>query len=1449
MPRSDSGKKRKLRRQRRQAAESSETKTKLVFEDQEDIEGPDGDDPQDLTYSDQEFESAEDSPVKMAEDMVKVLLKELRAEREQHQKDMGRLMDLVAQSRDLQGQGQGQQSARSTLGKQVKPPEPLSSTATYSDFQVWRQSWEDYALLQQLDKATPDEKRAALRVSLSDGVKRLVKNKAIEGVDDNSEIAAILQGIDLYIKKRENPWLNYQRFEARKQKHGELFDDFYLALCDLARTADLCKHCYDQRIVARIQAGLDDRDIAQRLSEQEEFPTLEKALDFCRKAESAKRSDVKSNTTAMNKVATKFQKSQVPKGRSNESPCGQCGKKHPDGKCPAKNAECRKCKKTGHFACMCRSKEPAQKKPAAKTVKVRKTEVDREDSKKVKVQSRVVQVERAAAQLKSPQISVKVKSTKGAKSSGISMLATPDTGAEITIMSEAQFKELKVPRKTLREANVEAINADGQAMKLKGMFTAKITYGERSTEATVYISQEVEGFLLDWQVCQKLAVIPKDYPAQIKPKIGKIEKKFSITVTENPSQAEIARVKDALLKEFAQVFQSDEGLKAMNVGEPMKIHLRKEYTPFALTGARPVPYALREKVLEELKTMEKNGIIEKIGDRPTEWCHPLVVVRKPCGGVRICVDFTKLNKFCDRPYYPLMTPKEAVDNVKPANKFFTTMDATKGYWQVELDEESQDLTTFICSEGRFRFKRAPMGLVSTGDEYCRRGDVALSGIKDIEKVVDDLLVHSDTFQSHVNTCIEVLERCREHQITLHPKKFKFAEPNVEFVGFRVSKEGIEADPAKVKAIAEFPRPTNITELRSFFGLVNQLGQFSKDVAAAAEPLRALLKKENLFQWSENHTEAFEAVKKTLISPPILAPFDPKLPVILETDASRLKGLGYLLLQRDDNGQKKLIQCGSRFVSDTESRYAMVELELLAVTWAIKKCKMYLMGLPHFMLIIDHNPLVPILNEKTMDHIENPRIMRMKEKLLSYTFTAEWRKGKEHAMADALSRAPVEDPSKEDISEQGDLSQLMVAHVREITLIDKEGRQQDLQLESLIASAQIDEEYETLRRAVSSGFGDKKAVPAHLLPYYKLRQDLSVEGDLVLYGTRIVIPREGRREVLRRLHDSHQGIERTKRRARQAVFWPGITADIVNTVGSCVKCQERKPSLPAEQEESDPPPSYPFEEVGADFFEHAGKHFLAYVDRYSGWPEVISFGHHAPTSKTLKSKLRKIFSQTGVPRKFRSDGGTQFTSEELREFFRNWNILHVLSAPHYPQSNGLAESAVKSMKHLVATSTENGNIDIDEFHKGLLEFRNTPRNDGSSPAETLYGKPMRSCLPAYAKLFKRKWKKLSKQQEEIDATKMPSRPEKGKELRPLEVGQEVWIQDHRSHRWTMMGTVTERQGRNYTVKLPSGRVYWRNRRHIRPRVDSGESRGQPTKQPKPDAPRRGSRNRKQTDFYR
>ncbi len=227
----------------------------------------------------------------------------------------------------------------------------------------------------------------------------------------------------------------------------------------------------------------------------------------------------------------------------------------------------------------------------------------------------------------------------------------------------------------------------------------------------------------------------------------------------------------------------------------------------------------------------------------------------------------------------------------------------------------------------------------------------------------------------------------------------------------------------------------------------------------------------------------------------------------------------------------------------------------------------------------------------------------------------------------------------------------------------------------------------------------------------------------------------RKDVLTELHRSHQGIERTKRRARQTVYWPAMNSDIKSTVEACEPCQIHQPSQQKVTMISDQPATRAFEDTSADLFSYGKCHYLVYVDRISGWP-VVHAWRADPTSQQVMNLLPQDFAVYGIPLRLRTDGGPQFMSASFKNFLEEWNIASGISSPHYPHSNWHAEAAVKAMKGLVIKSGCRGNLYDSTFLAGLLEWRCTPKDHGCSPAQLLYGRSIRSrVLTAEAALDK------------------------------------------------------------------------------------------------------------------
>jgi len=256
------------------------------------------------------------------------------------------------------------------------------------------------------------------------------------------------------------------------------------------------------------------------------------------------------------------------------------------------------------------------------------------------------------------------------------------------------------------------------------------------------------------------------------------------------------------------------------------------------------------------------------------------------------------------------------------------------------------------------------------------------------------------------------------------------------------------------------------------------------------------------------------------------------------------------------------------------------------------------------------------------------------------------------------------------------------------------------------------------------------------------------------------------------------------------------------------------------------PTRIFEETSTDLFSYAGKEYLVYSDRFSGWPTIFQFNQGETKTKQIIYALRKCFADLGVPIRLRTDGGPQFTSRDFKKFMATYGINHQLSTPYYPKGNSHAESAVKAMKHLLMKTNVNGNINTDEFQQGLIEWRNTPRYNGPSPAEIVFGQPMRTLTPAHKSTFDKRWHDVT---DDIDnkilERKLISEKyynHKTRKLLPLKIGDHIIVQNTIDKKWKTTGIIVAiGKYRDYMIKTPSGQLYWRNRKYLKKTLKSNE----------------------------
>lgn len=832
--------------------------------------------------------------------------------------------------------------------------------------------------------------------------------------------------------------------------------------------------------------------------------------------------------------------------------------------------------------------------------------------------------------------------------------------------------------------------------------------------------------------------------------------------------------------------------------EPVKVTLRNDAKPYCLTTARRIAFPLMSKVEAELNRLEKEGIIEKM-EKPTDWCAPMVPVLKKNGNVRICVDLKKLNEAVKREHY--MLPN--LDDISPrlaGSTLFSKLDASSGFYQIPLHPDSCELTTFITPMGRYCFRRVPFGITSAPEIFQRKMTELLHGINGVEVIIDDILIHGKTRKEHDDRLDTVLHRIQDSGLKLNREKCEFRKTEIEYFGHVISSEGIRPSNSRVDAIRQMETPTNLTELRRFIGMVNYLGRFIPELASVISPMTDLLKSGSAWLWDQAQANAFSRVKELLTCAPVLTFYDTRKPIVVSADASSF-GLGAALFQQEGDEFKPVAYC-SRKLTSAELKYAQIEKECLASLWACEKFSRYVVGLKSFKLLTDHKPLVPLINTQDLDKAPL-RCQRMLMRLRGYSLHAEHVPGKHLIVPDTLSRSPLGKLNEGDtLAEEVECYVDFVENSRPLT---------DKLLEQMQQATEGDS---ILQEAISH---TRHGWPNHmnsiyrkeLRDYFVTRSELSVSRGLLLYRNRIVIPETLRDEVLRSIHDGHLGLTKCRARAQDSVWWPGITQDIRNLINTCEFCQTHRPSQLREPLKYTPLPSRPWQKVGADLCELDGKHFLVVIDYFSRFIEIAFL--QSITSAQVIGKMKNMFARWGIPEELVSDNGTQFTSEAFHEFALNYKFRQTFTSPHYPQSNGEAESAVKIAKRILRQ---------DDIFKALLSYRNTPiEATGQSPAELMMGRKLRTTVPTLPERLDPEWMDhddvyLRDQRYKERYKSGYDRRHNVRPLAELKPGDSVRIKTDKDKLWLTQGTVQEGdpKTRSYIIETPRG-SYRRNRRHL------------------------------------
>ena len=632
-----------------------------------------------------------------------------------------------------------------------------------------------------------------------------------------------------------------------------------------------------------------------------------------------------------------------------------------------------------------------------------------------------------------------------------------------------------------------------------------------------------------------------------------------------------------------------------------------------------------------------------------------------------------------------------------------------------------------------------------------------------------------------------MEQTRKSNLCLNYEKLLIKQKSVKFFGNVYSEEGVRADPQKVAAIAEMRPPESKSEVKSFLGMVNYLQRFIPRLSEHTKLLRDLEKRGVHFTWGEEHQEAFEKVKSLVTESMLLAYYDRKKPVTLQCDYSE-KGIGVALVQ-----EGKPVQFASKALIEAEENFAPIEGEMLGVVYGIKKFHHYLYG-RRFTVECDHKPLHHI-HKKNLS-LAPPRLRGMLRAVADYDYTIQHRPGREMVLPDALSRLS-----------QSDKKVVPGTNVRIHELVDvSQSRLKRLQDET-----ESDEVLQKIKTYVLSGWPVSiKSLEPELRPYWGVHNDISIVDDLIMAGSRIIIPRSAQPEVLQEIHQGHQGETKCMLRAKSAVYWPGIYKDIQNIVGNCGACREvqnaqtKCPMIITEI------PNQPWHTVGVDLFMYKSKWYILVTDVYSKAPFVRPLANTGAYASIRA--LKEVFSENGIPARMISDNGKHFTAGEFKRFAKTWGFEMVLSSPEYPQGHALIERHIQTIKKCMAKCDISG----FDFHLALLVLRSTPLGTSlPSPAELLQQRRFRTTLPTFipSPPNSEDVQKKLRERQNIAA----QRYDKSAQLKPgLVEGQPVRLLNKDSRRWEpAVVTGHAATPRSYVVqRLAGGTPLRRNRVHLR-----------------------------------
>ena len=1190
----------------------------------------------------------------------------------------------------------------------------MAMHGSVGEFDPAKEDWSTYSArlgfyFQANGVTEADRKRAILLSCSGPETFRLARSLASPRVLNDLTYKEIGDLMEAHYNPKKSEAVQRYKFNSRVRHSGESVSTY------IAELKKLAIHCgfNDENTLKcmlcdRLVCGINDSRMQHRLLAEPDLD-YDKAFKIVLAMESAAE-----NTSSLEKTASQAtggsdnsvhrvgrskrpskshgdsSKHQEP---SQDSSCYRCGGKHRSSECRFKTATCRYCSKLGHIARVCRTRLRTQKKkqPSPDTNHL-SVDDSAESSDHETLHLSVDENQPALSPLppaEYPLFQVSGKSSPPMMITvsvhGKDLLMEVDTGAALSVISKSTYLSTwsdKTERPPLKHSNIKLTTYSGESLGVCGSTDVSVIYKQQSKKLSLQVLSNEGPSLLgrDW-----LKHLVLDWK-----QLNSIRQQNMQSLQE-------------VLDDHADVFKEELGTLQ---GVEVPVRIKPEAQPH-FYRPRPVPYSMRQKVENELTRLQEQGVITQVPF--SDWAAPIVPVLKGDGSIRICGDYKlTVNSEATPDVYPLPRVEDLFSSLS-SGTLFSKLDLSHAYLQLQLDDSSKKYTTINTSRGLFQYNRLPFGVSCAPAVFQRTMENLLQGIPGVCVYLDDVLVTGKTATDHLVNLRTVLSRFQKAGMRLKRQKCRFMLSEIEYLGHKISSRGLQPSEEKVKAMKEAPRPTNLSQLKSFLGLANYYGRFLPNLSTTLAPLYQLLKKNTTWSWGDKQEQAFQSVKTQLSSAAVLAHYDPQQKLLLTCDASPY-GLGAVLSHRLDDGTDRPIAFTSRSLSPPEKKYSQLDKEALAIIFGITRFRQYLLG-RHFTICSDHKPLMYLFGEsRGIPELASSRIQRWALTLSAYTYSIVYRAGSKLANADGLSRLPL--PEAPVVVPVPPDTVLLLESLQVTPVTARQVKQWTARDPVLSRVLQF-----TLQ-------GWPSSVDDYLIPYFRRKDELSVQDGCLLWGLRVIIPPPGREAMLTLLHESHPGISKIKGLARSYIWWPGLDKALEDEVRHCQQCQEHQRQPAKAPLHPWDWPERPWSRVHADFAgPFLGKVFLLVIDSHSKWLEV--FIVPSTSTQAAVDKFRLIFSTHGLPEMLVTDNGPAFTSSDFELFVKRNGIRHVTSSPYHPSTNGLVERAVQTFKQVMKKTTGPLETRICRF---LLSYRLTPHSStGQSPAEMLMSRRPRSLL--------------------------------------------------------------------------------------------------------------------------